>query len=77
MGRVASDGKFIIYVYVERGGKHHTPHCHVVWADGETILAIPSLNQITGDPLPRADLALARAYLDAIADKWEELNDDE
>jgi len=76
MGRVVSDGKFTIYVYVERGGKHHKPHCYVVWADGETILEIPSLNRITGDPLPRAGLILARAYLDAIADKWEELNDD-
>nr|MDQ2827635.1 hypothetical protein [Chloroflexota bacterium] len=51
MGRVVSDGKFTIYVYVERGGKHHKPHCHVMWAEGETILEIPSLNQITGDPL--------------------------
>lgn len=74
MGRVISDGTFTIYVYAERGGKHHKPHCHVLWAGEEAVLEIPNLDQLVGDPLPRAGYDLAQKYVDAIVGKWEELN---
>ena len=74
---MVSDGTFTIYVYGEKGGKHHKPHCHIRWAGHEAVLEIRSLDQIIGDPLPRNGRALAQRYVEAIADKWEELNDDD
>jgi len=72
--RVLSDGRFSVYVYSEIGNKHHLPHCHVRWVDGEAVVALPSLRIIVGSDLPRTAKELIRGNLEEIYAKWLEIN---
>lgn len=74
MVRVASRGKFHVYVYDETGQPHNLAHCDVRWADGDTQVALPSLEIIVGDPLPALAWQLLRDELEGICAKWDELN---
>lgn len=72
--KVVSDGRFSVYVYSEIGVKHHWPHCHVRWVDGETVVMLPGLTIIAGVDLPKPAKELLRGNIDEIVDKWIELN---
>lgn len=74
MVRVAQRGRFSIYVYVERGERHHLAHCHVRWSDGTTPVALPDLFVLGGDPLPRAAMLLLEEHRTALVDAWNLLN---
>ena len=52
MVRVIRRGRFSIYVLPENGGRHHLPHCHIVWSDGRSVLELPTFRLLAGHPLP-------------------------
>ena len=72
--RVARRGRFSVYVYDEQGERHHLPHCHVRWSDGEARVALPTLEVLAGGPLPAGARKLVEDYAAAIADAWDRLN---
>ena len=74
MVRVASRGRFAVYVYNEAGQPHHLPHRDVRWPDGNAQVALPSLLIIVGDPLPAEAWELLHDELETICAKWDELN---
>jgi hypothetical protein len=74
MVRVATRGRYSVYVYVETGQPHHLPHCDVQWPDGNTQVALPSLEIIVGDPLPALARELLYDDLERICAAWDELN---
>lgn len=74
MVRVVQSGRFSIYVYVERGERHHLPHCHVRWSDGSTAVRLPDLIVLGGDPLPRAAVLLLDEHRTALTNEWNRLN---
>ncbi len=72
--KVLQVGKYAIYVYQEIGGAHHLPHCHVRWPDGSVVVALPSLDVITGGQLPREAGELVADHLEEIWEAWNQLN---
>ncbi|GEM_PF-3028653 len=72
--KVAQLGKYAIYVYREIGGVHHLPHCHVRWADGSVVVALPTLDVIAGGQLPRDARKLVADNLEKILKAWYQLN---
>jgi hypothetical protein len=73
--KVISDGFFDIYVYAnEVMQPHHIPHCHVLSANGDTVVSLPDLGIIVGKPLSRRARKLALDYIDEICESWNKLN---
>lgn len=72
--KLFSDGHYSVYVYPEGGEPHHLPHCHVRWAKGDTILALPTLIVLAGHRLPRSGRRLLREQLDEICAGWDSVN---
>ena len=72
--KVLDDGRFSVYVYREIEQPHHLPHCHVRWADGETVVALPLLQVIVGDPLPTTARQLLLDELEEVCAAWNEIN---
>jgi hypothetical protein len=72
--KVLDDGRFSISVYREIGQPHHLPHCHVQWADGKTVVALPLLQVIVGDPLPPAARQLLLDELEKVCAAWNKIN---
>lgn len=74
MVRVATFGNFAVYVYAESNQPHHLPHCNVRWPDGDAQLALPSLDLIVGDAVPKRIVDEIREMLDEVCDEWDQLN---
>lgn len=74
MVRVAQGGRFSVYVYDERGGRHHLPHCHVLWSDGEAQVELPNRVVLEGDVLPAGARRLVRDHVAEIIAVWNRLN---
>jgi len=75
MVRIVARDKIRIYVYANEAGQpHHTPHCHVYWAEGSSVVALDSLGVLRGDALTRAARVLIEEYAHAARAAWEELN---
>ncbi len=74
--KVAFDGIFSVYVYPEVGQPHNLPHCHIRWADGSSVVALPTLRLIVGTSLPRKAKRILLLNLDLICDTWNELNEE-
>ncbi len=74
MVKVAQRGRFSVYVYDERGERHHRPHCHVRWSDGEARVALPTLERLAGDELPAAARKLVEDHAADLAAAWDRLN---
>jgi hypothetical protein len=74
MVRVAARGPFSVYVYDETGAPHHRAHCQVRWAGRSTQVALPSLEVIVGDELPRRARELLEEHLDEAVAEWNRLN---
>lgn len=72
--RVIQSGKYAIYVYREIGGSHHLPHCHVRWADGSVVVALPTLEVIAGGQLPREAEQIVADHLEEICEAWDQVN---
>ena len=74
MVRVVQQGRFSVYVYVETGGRHNLPHCHLRWSDGESQIALPSLRLLNGSVPPAAARDLLEAFRDELTVAWIALN---
>ena len=75
MVRIVARDKIRIYVYANEAGQpHHTPHCHVYWPEGCSVVALDSLSVLRGDPLTRAARVLTEEHVQAARLAWEELN---
>jgi len=74
MVKVVSRAAYDVYVYPEVGNRHHLPHCHVRWSGNDVSVALPTLMEIAGGPLPPAARELLIEYLEVIYAKWAELN---
>jgi hypothetical protein len=76
MPRILDDGTFRVYIYANDDNPHHLPHCHVYW-DGDdhaSVVSLPVLKVIAGDPLPRIGRRLLQQNLDLLLDAWRRLN---
>lgn len=65
-----------MYVYDERGGSHHLPHCHVRHGAEDTVLVLPTLMRLAGPDLPRAVRKLVESRLEDIVAAWATHNPD-
>lgn len=72
--KVVESGKFKVYVYDEKGQPHHLAHCHVRWDGKETVVVLPMLKVLTGEPLPKAGRELLRTHQSEIVEAWNLLN---
>lgn len=72
--RVLDNGSYIVYVYSEIGQPHHLPHCHVHWAKGDTVVALPTLTVLAGPPLPRDGRRFLLEGVEEICACWDRLN---
>lgn len=72
--RVVNRGSFSVYVYREVGQPHHLPHCHIRWARGDTVVALPLLTVLAGPLLPRSERQLLLDQLEEICAWWDKLN---
>ena len=72
-------GNFGVYVYDERGQRHHLPHAHIKQG-GRRVASIFLLSLEVYDnrePLPRALLDGIRAAQEDLMTLWLELNGDD
>lgn len=74
MVKVVQRGRFGVYVYVERGQRHHKAHCHVLWPDGAAVVGLRTLERLAGDELPATAEGLVRDSIDEIIAMWNRLN---
>lgn len=65
-----------IYVFPEKAGKHHGRHCHVYWDDKCAVIALPTMGQYVGDPLPGAGRKLVESNIDELMKAWEKFNNE-
>jgi hypothetical protein len=75
MVRIVRHGTIAIYVYAEVGGRHHQPHCHVMWPDGRCSIGLDGFALLAGTQPPRAVWDLLREYESTINAVWNELNE--
>jgi hypothetical protein len=73
MVRVVTQGRYRVYVYPEVGGRHHSPRCHVEWADGSCVIDLDTLAVIAGQATRQARL-LVRQHEAQIRAAWDLLN---
>ena len=52
MGSISAFFGMVLYMYPEKGGKHHRPHIHVVCGDDECVLSVPEGGSIGGFVAP-------------------------
>jgi hypothetical protein len=71
---VAQRGRYSVYVYVEQGGRHHLPHCHVRWSDGEAQVELPNLAWLEGDAWPATARRLVEDHVADLVAAWNRLN---
>lgn len=74
MVKVVQRGRFGVYVYAERGERHHLPHCHMYWSDGESVVSLRDGELLRGDDVPAAARRLIQAHLGEIRRVWDSLN---
>ena len=76
MPKILDNGKYRVYVYANDDNPHHLPHCHVYWdgSDRASVVGIPDLVVIVGDPLPRTARRLLRDNMDLLLAAWRRLN---
>ena len=72
MGRVVTQGKYVVWVYVEGGERHHLPHCHVEWPDGSCVISLLTLNVLSGKADKKAR-ELVRSHHGQIMATWNDL----
>ncbi|HLZ71623.1 MAG TPA: DUF4160 domain-containing protein [Dehalococcoidia bacterium] len=75
MPAVLRFGPYSVYVYAERGGRHHGAHCHVRWAEHEASVALPEIEPMHGAKLPGSVLMVLRDHVDVLNNAWIALNE--
>jgi hypothetical protein len=73
--KVVQRGRYRIYVYVELGGPHHHPHCHVYWPDGSAAVELDSGRVLKGHDLPAEARRLFEEYQTLLENAWKDLNE--
>lgn len=69
-------GEFGVYVYRERGGKHHRPHAHIKFK-GKKVASIYLLTLTPFHQVERVPLGLLdeiEAHQDELLRAWEDMN---
>ena len=76
MPKVLDNGTFHIYVYPNDANPHHLPHCHVYWDgfDRASVVSLPDLGILVGEPLPRKARRFVRDNMDALVAAWNQMN---
>jgi hypothetical protein len=72
--KVIQRGRIRVFVYDERGHRHHWPHGHVYWPDGACVVDLVRQQLFSGMVPPAAAWALIRDHWDEIQRAWEFLN---
>ena len=63
MGSISAFFGMVLYMYPEKGGKHHRPHIHVVCGDDECVLSVPEREVLEGS-LPPKKLRNVQTFID-------------
>ena len=76
MPKMLDDGKYRVYIYANDSNPHHLPHCHVYWSGLEyaSVVSLPGLQVIVGDPLPRSAARLLADNVALLMAHWHALN---
>lgn len=74
MVKVIQRGRFRVYVYDERGHRHHRPHCHIYWPNGASVIDLETGQVLVGHDPPPAAWSLLSEYMDELRRAWELLN---
>ena len=61
---------YSFYVNPEDGHWHNAAHLHVKWPDDSSVLLLPTLMVLAGDPLPRDVREYIAANLEEIVRNW-------
>lgn len=72
--KVVERGRYSVYVYREIGHRHHRPHCHVKWSDGDAQIGLLATDLLAGTKLPAQAQALVEEHINEIAAAWNRLN---
>ena len=72
--KVVQRGLLRVYVYDERGHRHHRPHCHVYWPDGASVVDLEQPRLLAGSDPPAAAWELLRDHWETLKRAWDELN---
>lgn len=71
---VFREGGIVVTVHVERGGRHHEPHCHVRWQRAESSVRLPDLVVLEGALLDRRVRQVLLRHLDEVIRRWQQDN---
>ena len=69
--KVVQRGRIRVYVYDERGHRHHRPHCHVYWPDGACVFDLEHVRLLSGINPPLAAWEIVREHLDELKRAWD------
>ena len=76
MPKILDNGRFRVFIYANDDNSHHLPHCHVYWNgnDFASVVSLPDLVEIVGDPLPRPARRFLQDNVDLLMAAWQRLN---
>ena len=57
----------IVKMFVEKGGKHHTPHLHAVYGEKEVVISLDG--EVIEGSLPSNKMKLLTAWMEIHADE--------
>ena len=67
----------IVYMYNEKGGRHHKPHIHALYQDDEAIVTFDG--EVLEGGIPRKKMKLLEAWIvlhkEELEANWKLLND--
>jgi hypothetical protein len=66
-------GRCPAYVFVEQGGRHHEPHCHVLWPEGKWSIELNTVKLLAGDSVPTAGREFLRIHELELTAAWRRL----
>lgn len=72
--KVVERGRIRVYVYDERGHRHHRPHCHVYWPGGASVVDLDDGRLLVGQAPPPAAWELLRGHWEELRRAWDVLN---
>jgi hypothetical protein len=72
--KVVQGGRIRVYVYDERGHRHHRPHCHIYWPGGACVVDLDGALLLAGPNPPAAAWELIRNHWDELKLAWNLLN---
>lgn len=76
MVRVLVFRNYRVYIFSEVGGKHHEPHCHVMWPDGRSSVSLVDFEILAGGALPRRVIEFLRLHQSDLMEFWRVLHEE-